>query len=175
MKRNTIIHLYTALICLLFAGTPVYAADDIPPFIPASTHDPSVCSPQVAAFIRHDNLPVNLNTGALNLEIPLVDWKDKDFDCPISLSYNSSGFRPREQDNYVGRNWMLNVGGIIYRQVNGVPDDVDGSLIPISGDAGPAHYKYANGFLNMLNKHQFNRDEMLQDVYKRQLPTISRS
>lgn len=163
MKRNTIIHLYTALMCVLLTGTPVYATDDIPPFIPASTHDPSVRSPQVAAFIRHDNLPVNLNTGALNLEIPLVDWKDKDFDCPISLSYNSSGFRPREQDNYVGRNWMLNVGGIIYRQVNGVPDDVDGSLIPISGDAGPANYKYANGFLNMLNKHQFNRDEMLQN------------
>lgn len=162
MKRNSNIQFYAALICMLLTGTSLYA-DDIPTYLPASTHDPSVRSPQVAAFIRHDNLPVNLNTGTLNLDIPLINWKDNDFECPISLSYNSAGFRPREQDNYVGRNWMLNVGGIVYRQVNGVPDDINWALIPIAGDAGPSNYKYANGFLNMLNKHQFDRDEMSQN------------
>lgn len=132
-------------------------------FIPASTHDPSVQSPQLAAIKRHDDLPVNLNTGGINLEIPLVSWKDKDFECPVSLSYSSAGFRPREQDNYVGRNWVLNVGGVVYRQVNGVPDDINWGLIPIAGDAGPSNYQYANGFLNMLNKHKFGRDEMSQN------------
>lgn len=158
MKRNTIIHLYAALMCALLLTTPAYADNEIPAFIPASTHDPSIRSPQVAAMIRHDNLPVNLNTGGINLEIPLVDWEDQDFECPISLSYNSAGFRPREQDNYVGRNWMLNVGGIVYRQVNGVPDDIDWSVVPISGDAGSP--QYASGFLHMLGKHHFNREEM---------------
>lgn len=164
MKQNSILQFYLALMCALVTVTPIYADDDdIPKFIPASTHDPSVRSPQVQAFIRHDNLPVNLNTGGLNLEIPLVDWRDRDFECPVSISYNSSGFRPREQDNFVGRNWMLNVGGIVYRQVNGVPDDINQGLIPIAGDAGARNYQYANGFLYMLNKHKFNRDEMSQN------------
>lgn len=165
MKQITIIHLYAVLMGMLLTVTPAYAIDNskVPEFIPASTHDPSVRSPQVQAFIRHDNLPVNLNTGGLRLEIPLVDWKDKDFDCPVSVSYNSAGFRPREQDNYVGRNWMLNVGGIVYRQVNGVPDDINWGLIPIAGDAGPSNYQYANGFLYMLDKHKFNSEEMSQN------------
>lgn len=158
MKRNIRIHLYAAWMCALLLTTPAYADNEIPEFIPASTHDPSIRSPQVAAFMRHDNLPVNLNTGGINLEIPLVNWTDQDFECPVTLSYNSAGFRPREQDNYVGRNWMLNVGGIVYRQVNGVPDDIDRSVVPISGDAGSP--QYASGFLYMLGKRHFDCEEM---------------
>lgn len=157
------IRLGGSLMCLLLFAMPIFAQEDIPEFIPASTHDPSVQSPQLAAMKRHDNLPVNLNTGGINLEIPLVNWNDNDFECPVSISYSSAGFRPREQDNYVGRNWMLNVGGVVYRKVNGVPDDINNGLIPIAGDAGPSNYQYANGFLNMLGKHKFNRDEMLQN------------
>lgn len=157
------IRLGGSLMCLLLFAMPIFAQEDIPEFIPASTHDPSVQSPQLAAMKRHDNLPVNLNTGGINLEIPLVNWNDNDFECPVSISYSSAGFRPREQDNYVGRNWMLNVGGVVYRKVNGVPDDINNGLIPIAGDAGPSNYQYANGFLNMLGKHKFNRDEMSQN------------
>lgn len=163
MKRKAILQLGGSLICLLLLAMPICAQDNIPAFIPASTHDPSVQSPQLAAIKRHDNLPVDLNTGGISLEIPLVSWNDQDFECPVSLSYSSAGFRPREQDNYVGRNWMLNVGGVVYRKVNGVPDDINWGLIPIAGDAGPSNYQYANGFLNMLGKHQFNRDEMSQN------------
>lgn len=166
MKRKTIIQLGGSLMCLLLFAMPICAQEDMPTFIPASTHDPSVQSPQLAAMKRHDNLPVNLNTGGLNLEIPLVSWKDKDFECPVSLSYCSAGFRPREQDNYVGRNWMLNVGGVIYRKVNGVPDDIDNCLIPISSDAGQSNYSFASGFLNALGKNYFNRQEMLQNYQK---------
>lgn len=163
MKRKTIIRFGVFVMSLLLLAMPINAEDEIPPFIPTSTHDPDVQSPQLAAIKRHDNLPVELNTGGISLEIPLVNWKDRDFECPVSLSYSSAGFRPREQDNYVGRNWMLNVGGVVYRKVNGVPDDLNWGLIPIAGDAGPSNYQYANGFLYMLNMHKFNRDEMLQN------------
>lgn len=159
MKRNITIQLWSTLMCFLLAATPVYAdGTGGPDFVPASTHDPSIQSPQVAAMIRHDNVPVDLSTGGIDLKIPLVEWKDNDFECPVSLSYNSSGFRPREQDNFVGRNWMLNVGGVIYRRVNGVPDDMDYFDVPLAAEGGQS--VRVCGFLNMLNKNRFKPDEM---------------
>lgn len=162
MKRNITIQLWSTLMCFLLAATPVYAdGTDGPDFVPASTHDPSIQSPQVAAMIRHDNVPIDLSTGGIDLKIPLVEWKDNDFECPVSLSYNSSGFRPREQDNFVGRNWMLNVGGIVYRKVNGVPDDMYDFPVPIAAEGNQTIL--VNGFLEMLEKRRFNQSEMLQD------------
>lgn len=122
----------------------------------------TVYSPQVAEMMRYDQTSVNLNLGRIDLTIPLVEWKDKDFDLPISLSYNSEGFRPRNSDNYVGRDWMLNTGGVIYRHVNGVPDDIKDATEPLAAQAG--EYYYVNGFLSVLNKRYFNLENMEKEV-----------
>ena len=60
----------------------------------------------------------------LDLSIPVIHFQDQDFDFPISVRYNSEGFRPNEPDNFVGRDWSLECGGIIYREVKGKPDDM---------------------------------------------------
>lgn len=75
MKRKTIIRFGVFVMSLLLLAMPINAEDEIPPFIPTSTHDPDVQSPQLAAIKRHDNLPVELNTGGISLEIPLVNWE----------------------------------------------------------------------------------------------------
>lgn len=76
---------------------------------------------------RYGNIPINLNTGGLDLSIPIfesnIPGTDKNFS--IGLNYNSSGFIPAKKSNYVGSNWFLNFGGAITREVKGIPDDRD--------------------------------------------------
>lgn len=114
----------------------------------------TVYSPQVAEMIRYDHTSIQLNTGCIDLNIPLTEWNDPDFDFPISLFYDSSGFRPRNNDNYVGRNWMLNIGGVIYRKVNGIPDDMINYPEPIDQE------KRIDGFMKVLGKNYFNLKQM---------------
>lgn len=121
--------------------------------------EPESYSPQVMEMMRYDNhTRVNINTGSINQTISLVNFQDKDFDCPISISYTSSGFRPRNADNYVGRDWRMNAGGVVYRKVNGIPDD-------LKGYKAQEDQTYAyTGFLDMLGKRRFNTDVMKNEV-----------
>lgn len=114
----------------------------------------TVYSPQVAEMIRYDRTSLQLNTGCVDLNIPLTEWSDPDFDFPVSIFYDSSGFRPRDTDNYVGRNWMLGIGGVVYRKVNGIPDDMQHFPEPVGKE------KRIDGFLNVLGKHYFDLDQM---------------
>lgn len=157
MKRFIIKYTFTALAAVLGISTS-FAANDLTSPIPAVMRDPTIYSPQVAEMIRYDHTQVELNTGNIRQCITLVDFQDKDFDFPISISYNASGFRPRESDNYVGRDWMLDCGGVIYRRVNGMPDDLKGYRW-YSTDAN-----IYTGFLGVLGKNYFNLDTMKSEV-----------
>jgi hypothetical protein len=83
-------------------------------------------SPQTADFVRYGNVPASHFTGVIDLKVPIYTYTDKDFQFPIFLGYNSSGFSPGQQDGLVGLNWFLNIGGIITRKVNGYVDERKG-------------------------------------------------
>jgi hypothetical protein len=104
------------VLLLLFCGTFSYSQQgDVRMDIP---------SPQVADFVRLSGAAsVAKNTGRLNFSIPLLELSNKDFKIPISLSYNSAGAQPTKNPGIVGYNWSLNVGGVITREIRGVPDD----------------------------------------------------
>jgi len=158
MKRLSIKHILVTLLAMVGMIPPVVANNL--PSITSLEREPVVYSPQVASMIRYDHTRVNQNTGCINQRISLVNFLDKDFDFPISISYTSQGFRPQVADNYVGRDWMLDVGGIIYRKVNGMPDDLKGyKTLP------GVHNTYT-GFLAMLGTNYFNMDTMKKDVYQ---------
>lgn len=133
----------------LCAQEPIASAE--PSVLPK---EQTVYSPQVAEMIRHDRTSMQLNTGCVDLNIPLTEWNDPDFDFPVSIFYDSSGFRPRDTDNYVGRNWMLGIGGVVYRKVNGIPDDMQHFPEPVGKE------KRIDGFLNVLGKRYFDLDQM---------------
>lgn len=118
-----------------------------------------IMSPQTADFIRYDNTGLTETSGRLDLSIPVISFNDPDFDFPISISYNSAGFKPSEPDNFVGRNWMLNFGGMIYREIKGAPDET--SDFRIYGTCG---------FLQTVRKNTLNdkdtRRDLLNDPYK---------
>ena len=82
----------------------------------------NLLSPQTYELAKYGNTNVSHYTGETNVNIPLYVYKDKDFELPISLGYNSSGFTPNKRESIVGLNWHLNAGG-----VNGVPDELHGT------------------------------------------------
>ena len=82
-------------------------------------------SPEAASLGIVGNIPVNHYGGEMNFSIPLFDLKINDYAMPISLSYNSSGFRPNPITGWVGQNWTLNAGGVIVRNIKGKADEED--------------------------------------------------
>lgn len=100
-------------------------------------------SPQVADMIRYDHTPVALNSGRLGLNIPLLTLEDPDFSFPVKANYNSAGFMPSKPESSVGLNWSLSMGGVIYREVRGMADD-----LTLSGDGN------LKGFLHLLKENK---------------------
>lgn len=112
-------------------------------------------SPQVAAQIRYDKINNPLNSGLVNLNIPLISYEDNDFEFPISLIYDSQGFKPNDSGNFVGLNWILSCGGIIHREIMGIPDD-------LHHDVNVHNSEVVKGFLNIydLSKNPFFKSPM---------------
>lgn len=79
-------------------------------------------SPEASELGKYGNIPVSLFTGSPSVSIPLVTLKGNVLKLPVSLSYNSSGFKPEEIAPWTGLGWALNAGGIITRSVSGEPD-----------------------------------------------------
>ncbi|MDR0546944.1 MAG: hypothetical protein LBG77_05110 [Dysgonamonadaceae bacterium] len=82
-----------------------------------------VLSPEVAAFTKYGNYPINLYRGAPEISIPLYEINESGFQLPIYLQYDATGVLPNKDASMVGQNWTLVAGGVITRQVRGIPDD----------------------------------------------------
>ena len=131
MKKKIVILI--ALLANMVCGLAQESAqsDDTKKYAQPVEH-PSVYSPQVEAMMRYDNSSVNLNTGTVSLTVPLVEFDDPDFDLDVSITYSSDGFKPLQPDNFVGMGWRLNCGGVITREVHGIPDE----FMNITTDSG---------------------------------------
>lgn len=80
-------------------------------------------SPEAAAFAKYGNTPVNLYSGTPEISIPIGSVQGREINVPISLSYDASGIKVEQLATWAGLGWNLNVGGMVTRQVNGLPDD----------------------------------------------------
>ncbi|MEO5996695.1 MAG: hypothetical protein ABIN89_08180 [Chitinophagaceae bacterium] len=81
-------------------------------------------SPNVASLGKYGEVPVSLYTGIPNISIPLYEIKDGNLDLPITLSYHAGGVKVEEMASSVGLSWTLNAGGVLGRNVRGLPDEV---------------------------------------------------
>lgn len=107
-------------------------------------------TPQTAEFAKYGNTKIDHYNGLLNLEISIYEYKDNDFQIPISIKYNSEGFKPNKRPSIVGYNWILDAGGVITREVVGSPDDVKGNYTSSDG------YKYMlDGLLVALRNNTY--------------------
>lgn len=80
-------------------------------------------SPDVAAFAKNFDIPMNLSSGIPSVSIPIATVESGIAKLPITLSYNASGIRVEETPTWVGLGFNLNTGGSITRVVRGLPDE----------------------------------------------------
>src|SRR5690606_29894801 len=79
-------------------------------------------APEATSFEPVDTTDmVNLATGDLVYNIPLLEVPGPAGGYPLSLSYHA-GIQPNEEASWVGLGWTLNPGAIT-RSVNGFADD----------------------------------------------------
>lgn len=94
-------------------------------------------------FIQYGEVNPSLYTGTLGLSIPFYTYKDPDFELPISFDYATNGHVPNVVSGILGPDWVLNLGGVITREVRGIPDDKNRNVNIGGGTI------YTNGYLNI--------------------------
>lgn len=84
-------------------------------------------------FMKYGKIGATLYTGTLSYSIPIFTYKDKDFDIPISVNYSTNGYRVNHKSGLLGHGWSLSAGGMITREVKGIPDE---ELFSVSSASG---------------------------------------
>lgn len=90
--------------------------------------NPQPQSPQASEMTRYGTHNVNLYTGRVSISIPIGTYKDTDFEIPVSLNYSYNGFKANEQPSEAGLGWTVSCGGVITREVRGIPDEEMGDF-----------------------------------------------
>jgi hypothetical protein len=131
------------IIYIFFLNTNLHAQLDIT----RQNTDPQMPTEETYRFMRYGKIGASLYTGAVNHSIPIFTYKDNDFDIPISFNYASNGFRPNSAPGNLGHEWILNVSGIITREIKGIADDASiTSFINPRASGGVAAGINARGF-----------------------------
>jgi len=103
------------LIIILLSVTAFYGQLEHPKVIPPT--------PETASFTKYTDIPVGLSTGTPNISVPIFELQGKNVSVPISVNYHASGIRVNEIASRVGLGWSIQTGGMISRNVRGIPDD----------------------------------------------------
>lgn len=115
MKNNLLF-----LVFLLFVYPLTMAAHELDP----TSHQANIVpSTEVWAMSRYGSPTPSLYTGAMSYSVPVYTYKDPDFTIPISLDYHFDGYKLIARSGTVGMGWFLNCGGVITREVVGMPDE----------------------------------------------------
>ncbi len=92
-------------------------------------NSPIPISPNAASFAKYGETPVGYATGIPNISVPVYDIVSGSLKLPISLSYHAGGMKVEDVASWVGLGWSLNAGGVISRQVRGLPDEAQGGYV----------------------------------------------
>ncbi|MCH5721249.1 hypothetical protein [Niabella hibiscisoli] len=117
-------------------------------------------APEGAKFANYYLTPSVSATGTIPIEIPLYEIICDDIKIPISLSYQTSGIKVTELSGSVGLGWSLNVGGGIYRSINGLPDEY--AAHNISTFLSPL-YNMSDYMANFSNQATVQNQSVLKD------------
>ena len=94
-------------------------------------NEPSRPSADSWEMVKYGEIEPSLYTGTINLHIPFYTYKDNDFEIPISFNYASNGCIPNSRPGVLGPGWILEAGGVIIREIRGIPDNVDENSIAV--------------------------------------------
>jgi hypothetical protein len=80
-------------------------------------------APQAASAQKYMDYPVDHSVGIPDISIPLYEIRMGDLTLPITLSYHSSGMKPKEHGGRVAKNWSLKAEPSVSRSIKGIADD----------------------------------------------------
>ncbi len=80
-------------------------------------------SPNAGMMNKFIDIPTLGASGIPSINIPIASLDYGNLSVPVSLSYHAGGVKLAEHASWVGLNWSLNAGGMISRQVQGIPDE----------------------------------------------------
>lgn len=104
-------------------------------------------APEASALNKFIDIPVSYYTGTPNISAPIFNIQMQELSLPISLNYHASGLKVEEPSSWVGAGWALNAGGMINRNIRGLPDEyINGSN---KGYFYNSQYYSASGGLNI--------------------------
>ncbi len=84
-------------------------------------------SPETAGIAKYVDMKINEYQGMVQQSIPIYNASSGNVSVPISLNYQSGGFKVMESSNSIGLGWSLNAGGVVTRSMNGLPDNYNGN------------------------------------------------
>lgn len=129
--------------------------------------NPSPVSPNAASLGKYVEVPVGLYTGIPSISVPFYDINSGGINIPVNLSYYAGGVKVEETPSWVGLGWSLNAGGVISRQVRGLPDEGPGGYMTNSQLTD----NYLNGTMSASVKENYLTDvlngviDSQQDIY----------
>lgn len=120
-------------------------------------------SPTAMQFQRYGDYPVNAYTGVPGISIPLFTIKEGDISLPITLNYHASGCRVNDVSGFVGLGWSLDVGGMLTRTIQNLPDEERSLIVPskLQLDISLSNPNY----LDTLDKMEENYWEHEYDIW----------
>lgn len=90
--------------------------------------NPILKSPEASSFQCYGKYDISEYTGNPSINIPLYNFKCREIEFPISLTYQSGGITVDQEATWVGLGWNLAIGGCI----NYIPAGNDDNSYPRS-------------------------------------------
>jgi hypothetical protein len=140
-------------------------------WLPAMTQIPEplkiVPAPNAYSFQEYGQNSVSHFTGLPSIKVNLANLSvQRQNAVPMSLSYSASGFRPDVHPSWVGTNWNLDLGGVVTRQVKGLPDEfsyyMENICDCLPGESHSANATYNLGFTKTEQDTGFNLNTLLK-------------
>ena len=121
MNKKLLLYILLASVLWVMPDRSVsLRAQTFQPLSPYGNITPSV---ETFTMTRYGSLVPSLYTGAMTFSVPVYTYTDPDFTIPVSLEYNYDGYKPSQHSGTVGLGWSLNCGGVITREIRGLPDE----------------------------------------------------
>jgi len=108
-------------------------------------------NPTVATLGKYGEIPVSLNTGTANIEIPIYKISRGRISFPLTLSYHSAGIKVNETASRFGLGWALQGIPAITRLQRGLPDEFPNGFKYRGNDV----LRFKNGELSTAEYTQF--------------------
>lgn len=128
-------------------------------------------SPEVQAMARYGDYPVSLNTGLVDISVPIHEVRSGKISFPVKLQFHASGRRVSDTNGLYGFGWTLDAGGIVSRKLKGEPDEAHHPWLPVKAETERNYAYYSDFMPPYITAGGFKKKENEFDIFSYSLPS----